>query len=174
MAYFAVIFSNRKEIKMKPTIDTNIPCVIVPKATGILYGNQVGGYACHQLEIEGYIIPLESKSYVKVKEGEKSNNDNPYWNIYDVQEQLDKLFAPINGSKYKGHCYKGIDEDDALYIENLFKDNFFMSLEVDRDNLGKCEEAKVFVKVTLAQYDFNHNSIEPFVVEGVLTWKNSD
>lgn len=159
----------------KLKIDIDIPCIIVPKDTGIIYCNQVGGYACHQLEVEGYIIPLAETYYRRVHGEEKANSKNPYWNKYKVQEHFDKLFAPLEkGTKYNGHGYKGIDESDAEYIEHIFKDDYFLTLKVDRDMLKESEEAKVFVIITLEQYNALYERIEPLQVNGILTWNNSD
>ena len=34
------------------------PVVIVPAPTGVIYACQVGGTACLQREVEGYLVPL--------------------------------------------------------------------------------------------------------------------
>ena len=36
----------------------NTPTLIIPKETGIIYFNQVGGVSCIQKEIEGYVLPI--------------------------------------------------------------------------------------------------------------------
>jgi hypothetical protein len=161
---------------MKPIIDVSIPCIIIPAKTGVIYANQVGGYACHQIEIEGYIIPLSPYFFVKVKENEKSNNpDNPYWNKHDLQEHFDKLFAPLKqDTKYNGHGYDGIDEEDAEYIEKAIGKDDFMEIQVDRNMLTECEEAKIYVKIKLSQYDEHCKEMKPLITEGILTWENSD
>ena len=160
----------------KPIIGTAGICIIIPAKTGIIYCNQVGGYACHQIEIEGYIIPLPPTFFVKLKEGEKSNCDNPYWSKYYLQEHFDKLFAPLDETtKYQGHCYSdGIDEADAEYIEKAVSRNDFMDIKVDMCSLRDCEEAKIYVYVDLKQYDEHNNEVEPLRIRGILTWENSD
>jgi len=156
-------------------ISIDVPCIVVPMKTGVIYTNQVGGYAVIEMTLEGYIIPLKDKHYNKVKEGTKSNNDNPYWNIFHLQEEFDKLFAPLNGgTKYNGHGYSGIDEDDADYIEQVCGEDDSMRITVNRDLLDKCMEAKIYVQVELVQYDLNSNKTNPLVVDGILTWENSD
>jgi hypothetical protein len=34
------------------------PVIVVPAETGVLYCNQVGGVACLQRELEGFVVPL--------------------------------------------------------------------------------------------------------------------
>ena len=154
----------------KPTIEISTPCIVVPVKTGIIYVNQVGGYACHNLEVEGYIIPLNPNYCVRIKKGEKSNWDNPYWSRYNLQEHFDKLFAPKKGSKYNGHCYNGIDIDDVKYLEKAFSKTDFMEIKIDRTRLKECEEAKIYVSVKLKQY----NNKKPLCADGILSWENSD
>ena len=160
---------------MKPVIEVTTPCIIIPARTGVVYHNQVGGYACHQINVEGYIIPLSKVFYVKVKEGGMSNNANPYWNTYDFQEYFDTLFAPLEKkTKYNGHGYEGIDLQDVKYVEKAFANSEDVELKVDRKLLKKCEEAKVFVNVTIRQYDEHCKETKPLVRKGILTWENSD
>ena len=161
-------------ISKKIQIGVSTPCIIVPHKTGIFYNNQVGGYSVHDLEIEGYLIPLEPYFYVKKKEGKKSNNaENPYWDKVNLQEYFDKLFAPLKEiTKYQGHGYHGIDLKDVKYLEKALK-NEFLGIQIDRMKLKECEEAKIFVKIQLEQYEDN-KKIKPILTKGVLTWGNSD
>ncbi len=162
-------------MKTKPVIGVSSPCIIVPRKTGVIYTNQVGGYACHQLEVEGYIIPLEPDYYVKIKEGEESNCDNPYWNRYNLQEHFDKLFAPLKRkTKYQGHGYNGIDFEDVEYLERALWKTDFLEITIDRDKLDKCEEARIPVKIKMSQYSHENKEMEPLITEGILTWENSD
>lgn len=162
-------------METKPVIGVSTPCIIIPHKTGIVYFNQVGGYAVHNLEIEGYIIPLEPDYYVKIKEGEKSNCDNPYWNKFNLQEHFDKLFAPLKEStKYNGHGYKGIDLDDVAYLEKALWKTDFLEIKIDRKKLQDCEEAKIYVSIKLSQYSDDSKEIEPLCLDGILTWENSD
>jgi len=162
-------------VKTKPVIGVSIPCIIIPHKTGIVYFNQVGGYAVHDLEVEGYIIPLEQDYYVKIIDGEKSNCDNPYWSKYNLQEHFDKLFAPLKEeTKYNGHGYKGIDLEDVEYLERAFFKTDFLEITIDRERLADCEEAKIYVSIKLSQYNSEGKEIEPLCVDGILTWENSD
>lgn len=155
-------------------ISINAPCVIIREKTGVFYTNQVGGYACHHVTIEGFIIQLPSTVYHEVKEGEKSNNDNPYWNVYNFQEEMDKLFAPLKeDSKYAGHGYDDIDVSDADYIDARLPHDDFLRITVDRDLLEQGEEAHIFVKVEIVDYDEQKKPHTVFF-DGVLTWNNSD
>jgi hypothetical protein len=157
-----------------PRIGVNTPCVIISKNNGVIYFNQTGGYACHDLEVEGFIIPLNYFFYIKAKDGEKSNYDNPYWNKYSFQEYFDELFAPLReGTKYNGHGYQGIDLEDVEYLEKAFNDDF-LEIKIDRDRLRECEEARIFVKIKMKQYDQYYGEVEPFCADGILTWENSD
>lgn len=167
---------------MMPTISIETPCIIIAAKTGVKYFNQTGGYAVHDLEVEGYIIPLPEKYYSRVKDGEQSNSDNPYWNSYNLQAHFDHLFAPIEtdppskfSTKYNGHCYNGIDEEDAQYIEKAFGESHsgILGIQVCRDKLKDCEEARIFVTIKYRQ--FSPQGDEGIMeVEGILTWENSD
>ena len=161
--------------KIKPLISISSPCIIIPDSTGIKYFNQTGGYACHDLEVEGFIIPLNTKYFVRTNDGEESNCGNPYWNQFDLQEHFDQLFAPSEEkTKYNGHGYHGIDLEDVEYIEKFFKNTDFLQIRIDRKRLEECEEARIFVSIKLTQYDDEGKETEPFCAEGILTWKNSD
>lgn len=160
---------------MKPVIGVNSCCVIVPSPTGVVYFNQTGGYAVHDLEVEGYIILFGDKFYLKKKDGDTRGVPSSVWDKCSRQEYFDKLFAPLEGgSKYNGHGYDGIDEESAIYIEKAFSENDFINLVVDRDLLPDCEEARVHVHLTIKQYDDKQNEVAPLKVRGVLTWENSD
>ena len=142
------------------------PCIIVKETTGIEYSNQVGGYAVHDLSVEGFIMPLPVYFF---KRAICQSGKSDYWDKVCIHDYLFRLFVT---DKYKGHCYNGIDSSDADYIEHIFRQcnslgdnvNSMGFISVDRDMLQDCEEAKVYVRVHI---DFK-------LYEGILTWQNSD
>ncbi len=165
--------------KEKIMISIESPAIIIPKKTGVTYFNQVGGYSCHDLEIEGFVIPVAENFYWKSEDGKGNVPGNEYWNYKSFQKHMDELFAPLGRkkTKYKGHGYNGIDEEDAKYIEKCFKSADYCELKVDRNKLDKCQEAAIYVKVNIP----NFKVVEGRYVEqperdfdGILTWRNSD
>ena len=71
--------------------------LIIMIKSGVIYTNQTGGYACLHPETEGVYVPLSN---------EKS-------------ELLNKLMEYFTGSKWKGCCWNGIDEETAAFIDIL-------------------------------------------------------
>lgn len=134
--------------------------VILDYPSGVAYENQVGGYACDQQKREGLFVPIGSDL--------KRGNDD-HW-------QFQKLWNFFIGpeSKYGGHCYSGIDNEDADFIDEVLHQkpgdsNYF---SVDREKLHMCMEAWIYVTVNLPERQFLFEGIE--AKSGVLTWLNSD
>ena len=48
---------NKIQIKLW-NFENKLGAIIMPRKTGIIYGNQTGGYNCMQSEMEGIIIPV--------------------------------------------------------------------------------------------------------------------
>lgn len=171
-------FINKNEIeqefyedaKENISLGLDLFCIVVPYKTGIKYELCCGGYAVHQDIIEGYIFPLTARKMYRAAEDETGNcPGNPYWNCVDCKAYLDKLFCS-EGSKYKGHCYSGIDYSDADYIDWLFKAQSVCTngynIGVDRTRLSDCQEAYIHV-ILIDDETGNETS-------AVLTWENSD
>ncbi len=131
--------------------------LIIPHPTKIVISNQVAGHANYIQAVEGFYVPINNDSYT---DGSATK----------LQGELDNWFC--HGPKYKGWCSRGMDEEDAKFIDALLlKARSGMKIEVDRSQLQSCTEAWVHVIVTLEK---------DYVVKGVnlnkafLTWKNSD
>ena len=139
----------------KPTIqvwETQSLGLIILCPTGVLISNQTGGYACLHPEVEGIYVPL----------------------LNDAHE----LEAFFTGPKWQGHCYDGIDEETADFI-----DAFLMRptggelafIRVNRDRLKDSHEAWVYVDVTEPPATQGINLFTGFgIATGILTWPNSD
>ena len=133
-------------------LDAGSGCGVIFKlSTGVLYTNQAGGYACRQPVIEGAYIPLET--------------DHPK----SVENALMEYFT---GPKWRGHCYDGIDEETAEFIDSkLAQANFFPGMKVDRRLLGDSYEA--WIHLTLEFCPVDEKSWEEFKMSSVASNKGS-
>ncbi len=124
--------------------------LILAHPSGVFYSSQTGGYACHHPQLEGAFIPLdETKGFESVLEDH------------------------FTGEKWGGHCYKGIDEETADFIDNLLNRSYIAKLlKVDRDRLSDCEEAWIHVIVEREPAESWPSWSRGG--RGVLTWNNSD
>ena len=158
------------EMNTKPQI--NLDCLtdlglIILKPSGVLYGNQTGGYSCTQSSAEGYFVPLNVEGI-------------------NLEEQIHKYFI---GEKWKGCCADGIDEETADFIDQvLIQSGFTDYIKVDRSKLNLSHEAWVYVTIidpTTRPLDYvylSDQSLVPFFYliygfgncKGILTWPNSD
>jgi hypothetical protein len=126
--------------------------LIILFPSGVLYSNQSGGYAClHPVE-EGVFVPISIE-------------------IINLSDSLTMYFT---GSKWRGWCAYGIDEQTADFIDQILQTtsgtNF---LKVDRTKLSDSYEAWVYVDIS------EPNDQVPSIIgfgecKGVLTWLNSD
>lgn len=120
--------------------------------SGVRYINQTGGYANPHPELEGVFVPLTHERFSE-------------------QERLDEFFT---GDKWKGHCYGGIDEETADFMDAIFADPFrTQALQVNREKLAESEEAWIHVWVSpdgqaSEMWSGFRNAV------GVVTWENSD
>jgi len=128
--------------------------VIIPCRSGVIYTQQVGGIACLHPEVEGVFVPLCSF---------KGDRDK-------LMEGLSKIFY----DKYECHCYKGITEEDADYLDKVFRKAKY-PFKVDREKLRESVEAWLYIVITrdVVTYDV------PWITgikgkKGILTWQNSD
>jgi HEAT repeat protein len=126
--------------------------VIVIYPSGVLYSNQVGGYATLTPEIEGVYVPLINTEVHSEK----------------------MLWDHFTGPKWKGSCADGIDTEDADVIDGVLKSAYPTDLlTVDRSRLSESCEAWVYVDIAPQPHDgyplygFGER-------KGVLTWYNSD
>jgi hypothetical protein len=124
--------------------------LIVPEKTGIVYTNQVGGTACFQKELEGFVIPL--------------NNDCLPENHEEFLESYLGTFFETLTSIF--NCESANNLNKLLW-------NFpeTTSISVDKSRVKDSMEAWVYV-------DIKENSFSDFSgfgkLKGVLTWCNSD
>lgn len=127
------------------------PALIFPGNTGITYHNQVGGTACYQAELEGYIVPIEY--------------DYRPENYSDALcEKLANLF-PEGNSGF-------IDQFLADKIQHLLEDSpFTKDISINQDKLSESKEAWLHVIVSGSLADTFNKAIER---QAILTWPNSD
>lgn len=126
---------------------------IVAHDTGISYSHQCGGLACIQNTLQGFLVPCFSQSLT-------------------ISDQLQYHF--FEGPKYKGRCYDGLDEDDALVLDRLLTSAGLDVLSVDRKRLQESIEAWVYLKVDseIPCFPYCYNSSPTSSV--VMIWENSD
>ncbi len=128
--------------------------LIVAWPSGVRYSNQTGGYACLYPELEGVFAPLAAP-------------------VLDQQAWLRKFFT---GRKWRGNCYKGIDEETANFIDSvLIESSRTEILRVNRERLADSHEAWVHVLILEGRGDVDLRLAHGFAgARGVLTWQNSD
>lgn len=130
--------------------------IVVSCPTGILVGNQVGGYLCAHLRLEGFYIPLV-------------RSDSP------IMASL--LMHFFHGKKWQGDCYNGIDVETADFMDDVFRQEFHSKgLKVDRNKLDSCMEAWIHVTFDETAFAPGNAAIlaPPIQGSGVVTWPNSD
>ena len=131
--------------------ERGVPGVIVSHPSGVVFTNQVGGYACQHPVIEGVFIPL---------------------NRPGLQTALDQYF--FYGPKWEGHCYRGIDEETATVLDHLLAGHpMTRGIAVDRARLADSVEAWIHVIIT--PHRDGEDALTGFDGRtAVLTWENSD
>ena len=136
--------------------------IIVPHACGVVYENQIGGYACGSGELEGVLVPLSTGS----------NSAQNVSNTCPLALELYEYF--YHGEKWSGHCYSGIDMETADYLDALFqKYKATKYLRVDRTLLKKCKEAWIHVTLHFPEGE-QHVLSGLSSATAILTWPNSD
>jgi len=126
--------------------------LIISCPSGVIYSNQVDGYANDHLTMEGTFVPLQDE---------------------DVDQQT-MLYEYFTGPKWRGHCYGGIDEETADFLDSVFAlSPSSACLKVNREKLAHCGEAWIHVVIT--PEDARFLLFEGFSsTSGVATWENSD
>lgn len=124
--------------------------LIVAATSGQTYSNQCGGYACRHPELEGVYVALGP-----------------------TPASFENHFVG-ESSKWKGHCYDGIDEETARFLDvELASDALgrIGCVTVDHGRLRDSEEAWVWVKIAENHHPLlrGHGGRN-----GVLVWENSD
>ena len=142
--------------------------LVVMEDTGVVYTNQAGGYACRQPRAEGYFVPLcelfhDKDHTAKTLQKELDDhffgggaNANPNLSIEEIR--AGKQWEG-NTSKYKGHCYDGIDDATCDFLDKLF---VAYGIEARTDRLAKEDAIEAWVPVI-------YKGKEAFFV-----WENSD
>ena len=151
-------------------LDEDIGALIFPALTGVEYTNQVGGYSCTEMSLEGYVLPTRVPF---------TDLQAMFWPpdpIYDKD-----LPEPENPppNRYQGGCTPDgiLDEADANWLDALFAHKVSTLgdrpiLRIDRSRLKEAMEAWLPI--------LYWNEWEPWGPEdgewipGVLTWENSD
>lgn len=119
--------------------------LIVLFPSGVIYTNQVGGYACLHPEAEGIFVPL-SVRHKKIS--------------FALQQH------------FKGD-WSHLKESDADVVDKLLRSDNFDFIGVDRTKLEESFEAWVYVDI--AETSEMLPILNGFGrTKGVLTWENSD
>jgi hypothetical protein len=127
--------------------------LIIAHPSGVRYSNQVGGYANFHPSIEGVFVPVMEP---------------------EVDQQT-RLYRHFIGPKWQGHCYGGIDEETADFVDGVLDlSSSTKRIRVDRSRLQESEEAWIFVVFTAAPEDSYALFTDFPSGAGVLTWANSD
>lgn len=112
-------------------------------------------YACHHPELEGVFVALHDE---------------------DVEQlaRLDQHF--FYGPKWQGHCYNGIDQETADFLDALLAASpVTRCIAVDRDRLLLSHEAWVHVLFECGDGADETGRFAGFGRgRGILTWPNSD
>jgi len=129
--------------------------LLVPWPSGLLYGNQTGGYWCNNPAVESVFIPL----WDRAEEPEGPEAD---------------LYAYFTGPKHLGYCTT-FHESDASEVERILDAHRLGGLmEVDRTRLAESHEAWVHVAVLRDAPHGPWSDLGPYPRPGILTWGNSD
>jgi hypothetical protein len=136
------------DAKQKPIIDLfkfDSLGLIILFPSGVIYTNQVGGYACLHPEIEGIFLPL-SIGHKKV--------------LFALQQHF-------NGS------WNHIEKSDAEIVDKLLHNDEFRFIKVDRTKLEESFEAWIYVEIEKLSETLP--LLKGFgKAKGILTWQNSD
>jgi uncharacterized protein DUF6210 len=118
--------------------------LILPRSTGVIFTNQVGGHACNHPQQEGIFIPLDD----------------------GIGRPTRHVFAQhFTGS------WATLMEKDAIVIDRAMRKGHLEFIQVDRSKLNDSLEAWVYVTLDLAATDY---LIDIGTNRGILTWQNSD
>ncbi|MDO5769406.1 MAG: DUF6210 family protein [Psychrobacter sp.] len=124
--------------------------LIYPTTSGILLSNQVGGGACFQSQLEGFILPIEQQF-----------SPNNVW-LSELELALYQIFE---------NCAQ-IDIDMANAFDQLMQSSVTTNfIRINRDKLTDSCEAWLHVHVCESEFATFHGFGN---FEGVLTWHNSD
>ena len=128
--------------------------LIIAHPSGVLYMNQVGGYACNHPRMEGAFVPLMDPDI-------------------DQQKALEDYFT---GPKWHGHCYNGIDAETADFVDGVLATSpLTRRLHVNREKLAASEEAWIHVRIAPNEDEKSFGKFAGFPSGmGVITWENSD
>ena len=125
--------------------------LIVKAATGVLYSNQAGGFACLHPEVEGFFVPLRTPFGMR----ELNALQDLFPSGFDAED--------------------GMDEETAERIDRLLTRQGLKCIRVDRSKLAESWEAWVHVTVSgELDYKVPLEGATPARLEAVLTWPNSD
>jgi Family of unknown function (DUF6210) len=128
--------------------------VIISWPSGVMYTSQTGGVANLKPRLEGVYVPLTE--------------------TLKGTQQL--LSAHFTGPKWRGNCYRGIDDETADFIDATLRSTSKRHLiRVDRERLADSHEAWVYVRVDEPPRGPVFPAFSGFgAARGVLTWLNSD
>ena len=125
--------------------------LIVPRITGIIYTNQVGGTECDHPELEGFIVPIEYDLHI----------DN-------FQESLTYKLCEMFPEGNPGV----VEHRDAERIQKLLdRSPFTKCVTIDWGKLKMSKESWIYVIVNGTLDDTIENGK---IKEAILTWPNSD
>lgn len=135
--------------------------LIIPTSSGIVYSNQVGGYAVLGPKIEGALFPFSSLEMQNVQES------------CDLTKKLRQYFV---APPWQGHCSHRIDEKTADDLDNLFEQYEItksLNIKVDRSRYADSVESWIHVTYT-PESIFSLLENTPANGLAILTWPNSD
>lgn len=125
--------------------------LIVKAATGVIYSNQTGGFACRHSQVEGFFVPL--RTYFGMRE------------LHALQGIFPSGFDADDG----------IDEETATRLEWILDQQGLQCVRVDRAKLAESWEAWIHVRLSGELGDkVPLEEPRPDTLEAVLTWPNSD
>lgn len=135
---------------------------IIEFPSGVDYSNQTGGTSCLHPSMEGVFVPLRNDCAEDTRE------------LLSPEHALRAYFL---GPKWKGSgATKGIDPEDADFIERVLAQHQLSCIVVNRFQLAESHEAWVHISITAEEDDRVpiFHGFGPYPRAGILTWANTD
>ena len=120
--------------------------IIIPRSTGVIFTNQVGGHSCKHPECEGIFIPLDDGIGRPTR--------------YVLQQHFVGSWATLT-------------EGDAKVVDGALQKGNLGFICVDRTKLAFSVEAWVHIVLDLKAASILSN-FDSSYSQGILTWQNSD
>lgn len=130
--------------------DMSDAALIVPRQTGVLYSNQVGGTACLQPSLEGILVPIALETPLEDQ-------------AHALPAMLGKIFEDCADAMENAHA----DAVDSVMASCIYT----QGITVDRSRMADSCESWVYVQLVETEYGPIKGIAES---NAVLTWPNSD